>query len=763
MDDFNDAFKKFKQFYNVEPGYKVGGRVEPRQVFYKGQSVEEFLPRIKKLWKEGTAVKAIAKEILGSETQKTTIASAIDAMKSGEAPVKITEKDIELNKKNKRFPGIPGENVDKAGLEKAVKEFDGKTRPDLNKFGRKFGYVDSSPVRTAIKKFGREDIYNLPKPKTKRAVELEKQAEINKKTITDKQFKAEYKKFKPVVTGSDLEFAKYLNDQGYTARGGKPFTSDSAGTRRERAGISNKSKFVTTRGKLMDDKFILNETKRMRLNIDTSKMNPDEIRAAVIKGRALESGKTDVEKERLYKFRERQAAMAGKKRTNFPINVGKNATPKDLFWRDLVDNGFRHQAYLQGRPGATLPESHIKFLDPNQKRLTDVKSNFKIKLVDTNVLDKSGKPKIITYENFPKHLDKNKKIYRTDYDTAIKEYTKKRFIQKNPDLRDEFNKKLNKSYDPKSVSSRSVFSPMHIHHTAGRGRNAFNVQFAIASENMREGNLRRTFNRNFEKATTLSGKKDAARTYLKSVSPNLEVRLKNTPYGTRETLVDMTKRVAPELTEKVIAKGGVKLNAKIPGITELFEMAKSIPGDFKKKAYLKAGFKALGIGVAPLIIYDTYKNYTQGKPILETLEQGIIGTDLIGGTKRMLLLTPEEREARSVVKQDGLKDLNLDMPMGFGFIEGPDPMSDLTLEEAQAKATAGDERVKELEAQKNYERATNRSNFFGTMRDRALGTPQEIEFAGGGLAKLAGKRFGGPPESGPEEGLASLIKYDNKY
>ena len=35
--------------------------------------------------------------------------------------------------------------------------------------------------------------------------------------------------------------------------------------------------------------------------------------------------------------------------------------------------------------------------------------------------------------------------------------------------------------------------------------------------------------------------------------------------------------------------------------------------------------------------------------------------------------------------------------------------------------------------------------------------------AGGGLAKLAGKRFGGPPEAGPEEGLASLMKYDNKY
>ena len=78
----------------IRPGYKVGGSVEPRQVFYKGKSVEKFLPRIKKLWKEGKGTKAIAKEILGSETQKTTIASAIDAMKSGEAPVKITKADI---------------------------------------------------------------------------------------------------------------------------------------------------------------------------------------------------------------------------------------------------------------------------------------------------------------------------------------------------------------------------------------------------------------------------------------------------------------------------------------------------------------------------------------------------------------------------------------------------------------------------------------------------------------------------------------------
>ena len=108
----------------------------------------------------------------------------------------------------------------------------------------------------------------MPEPKTKRAIESERQADINKNTITDKQFKAEYKKFKPVVTGSDNEFAKYLNDKGYTTKGGKPFTEDSVNSRRLRAGISSKGKFIT-REKIMDDKFILNEAKRMRLNIDT--------------------------------------------------------------------------------------------------------------------------------------------------------------------------------------------------------------------------------------------------------------------------------------------------------------------------------------------------------------------------------------------------------------------------------------------------------------------------------------------------------------
>lgn len=240
-----------------------------------------------------------------------------------------------------------------------------------------------------------------------------------------------------------------------------------------------------------------------------------------------------------------------------------------------------------------------------------------------------------------------------------------------------------------------------------------------------------------------------------------------------EKFTDVATKVLPEISkdlglgsytknlEKAKIGLGMKLNAKIPGVTELFEMAKSIPDDIKRSKYLKAGFKTLGIGVAPLVIYDTYNAYKEGKPILETLEQGIIGTDIIGGTKRFLSLTPEEREARSVVKQDALKDLNVDMPMGFGFIEGPDTMSDLTLEEAQAQAAAGDERVKALEAQKNFERATDRSNFFSNIKDKALGIgpDYQLELAGGGIAGLSGGIDEGPQRTSmnpDSQGLRSL-------
>jgi hypothetical protein len=202
--------------------------------------------------------------------------------------------------------------------------------------------------------------------------------------------------------------------------------------------------------------------------------------------------------------------------------------------------------------------------------------------------------------------------------------------------------------------------------------------------------------------------------------------------------------------------------AKIPIIQDIMDVARSIPGDVAKKSYFKAAGKVAGLAFTPVMLYDTYKALEQGKPLIESLEQGLIGTNMIGGTKDILSLNPEERMARSVVKQDALKNLNLDMPMGFGFIEGPTPQTNMTLPEAQQKMDAGIQRVQQERAQKESDIAANRANFFGNLRDRAfgIGPDYQLELAGGGIAKEAGDPSGAMLESmNPDsQGLPGLLK-----
>jgi hypothetical protein len=202
--------------------------------------------------------------------------------------------------------------------------------------------------------------------------------------------------------------------------------------------------------------------------------------------------------------------------------------------------------------------------------------------------------------------------------------------------------------------------------------------------------------------------------------------------------------------------------AKIPIIQDIMDVARSIPGDVAKKSYFKAAGKVAGLAFTPVMLYDTYKALEQGKPLIESLEQGLIGTNMIGGTKDILSLNPEERMARSVVKQDALKNLNLDMPMGFGFIEGPTPQTNMTLPEAQQKMDAGIQRVQQERAQRESDIAANRANFFGNLRDRAfgIGPDYQLELAGGGIAKEAGDPSGAMLESmNPDsQGLPGLLK-----
>jgi len=129
-----------------------------------------------------------------------------------------------------------------------------------------------------------------------------------------------------------------------------------------------------------------------------------------------------------------------------------------------------------------------------------------------------------------------------------------------------------------------------------------------------------------------------------------------------------------------------KLKAKIPGLTDLFEAAKSIPEDLKRAKYLSAGLKTLGVAATPLVAYDTYKAFKEGKPIAEALEQGFIGTDIIGSTKDLMALSPEGKKARSVVKQGEMREqITDDFTSLDTDFDTPNVKSEMSRAEAERK------------------------------------------------------------------------------
>jgi hypothetical protein len=89
------------------------------------------------------------------------------------------------------------------------------------------------------------------------------------------------------------------------------------------------------------------------------------------------------------------------------------------------------------------------------------------------------------------------------------------------------------------------------------------------------------------------------------------------------------------------------------------------------------------------------------------LEQGFIGTDIIGSTKDVLALSPEGREARSVVKQQDMREQITDDFSGLDIdFDTPNVKSEMSRQEAekkyeQAKIARGMERAAEEKALAN--------------------------------------------------------------
>ena len=188
---------------------------------------------------------------------------------------------------------------------------------------------------------------------------------------------------------------------------------------------------------------------------------------------------------------------------------------------------------------------------------------------------------------------------------------------------------------------------------------------------------------------------------------------------TRDMFKDFNTRTSPKL------KGVL-----IPGLEEIKQGLKTIPSDLAKKKYFTAGLKSLGIVATPLIAAGMYNDLASGKSVVETLERNLIGTDIVGSTKDVLALSPEEREARSVVKQNELdKQIAQDFSDLDSDFQTPRIESKMSLGEAEQEYEKGMSRVKAEREQQEADIARARSINIQGLKDLITGErfqPQPI-------------------------------------
>ena len=379
--------------------------------------------------------------------------------------------------------------------------------------------------------------------------------------LVQKDFIELYEKF---PGGSDAEFSEFIEKE--TGIKLKPKTINE---RRRRANLKYKLKegqSLSGRGTAprLADNQVASEAKK--LGIDTKGKDIKTLRRQISSVRLREKRKTDpdarLKKAKLSK--EYRKKITERRRTDPEFNIKEREkirerrrlrnvknpravsvvphemTPKGLLFKDLTTQAIRNQKGM-------LPNSHIKFKNLDQKRPTGIAKAKEVQLIDTKVLDANGRPKVITYDNVLEHIDDNQKLYGTDSKSTLAEYDKKITINRSG-LRNKFNEVIyGESYKSATSRGKQSFAPFHVHHPAGRSNNAFNVQFAVGSDNMKENGLRASLDSEFKGAKTFGDKRRAVKKYLDNAPKNLEVRLKRTPYGVRETLTEITERVSPEL------------------------------------------------------------------------------------------------------------------------------------------------------------------------------------------------------------------------
>ena len=568
-------------------------------------------------------------------------------------------------------------------------------------------------------------------------------ADPTKKPITDDFFK---KYLESNKGKSFFEMAEDLTSKGYTpaTKAAKVLSAESLTQRAARLGVKGAGSFSREQG-LQD--FLREATDENRLAYKRGEIDEKLLRKRVIGKRADIKRYNDPEKYREI------LDQRNEYRRKILIDPSMGEQKKGI---KASQAKFKAKEYLKyGIPPQAKSAKEFLFRDlfsiaqKSEKgdRLKLVKKFAKKDFKKTNfyndveVLDTKTNKKF-NFNNVEKYI--NAKNTGFNYKDVIKPYEQKIFINETPGLRTEINSKMIPNWD---TGNKNTF--FEIQHVEGRYKNPFNVHLASKFPNAREGVVRARFDKAWAKAKTLSDKKNLFQEYTdnlpKGIASQPGMITRTREFGERVPFDEMlreTKQSGVKLPRGTL-KNASKLNSVlIPGLEQIVEGMKNIPDDIAKKRYFTLGLKALGPLGAYLGVKDTYEALKEGKSVAEALEYGLIGTNVIGSTKDVFNLSPEEREARSVVKQAEMTDqIAQDESFLDSDFETPKVKSDLTRSEAEKQYALGQARVKAENEANEANIARARATDVKGLKDLMMGErfqPQEISkqfMANGGIMR----------------------------
>ena len=572
--------------------------------------------------------------------------------------------------------------------------------------------------------------------------------------ITNEDFIKEFKKYQKsdeFITGTDKEFAKYLNDKGFKAENKSGEHNErSIKTRRQRLGIES----VSVTAPRYSDKEILKQAKKFKIN--TKDLSPKEIRDKVMNKRQQKSfaekraedpeldervrkRMNEAAKKRYYRLksteegktklrdiaRKAKAIKYQKEGLDPPAN-----SAKEMLWKDSVK-------IAKGDGRFNIVSGYKKSMKKG-----DYYSN-KIKIKD------SVTGKTFTFNTLENFINKNAGSFNVkNFEEVIRPYKQKQYINDKG-----FRNILNEVLIP-GWSAGDPRTAYTIQHDFGRNINPFKVSLAFYNDNLKEYKIRSDFEKAWQTSKTsktpLKDRKLAFNVFKKDLGA---LNIRSSP-----SMVTRDRAFGKELDLKSIFKKAKKQGAILPrgALKEASEFEKALASRTGTEGFIDLDlFRDVGRGVGA------------GFKALPTLAPTValtagFGVDPTSAIDRATLAT-EAAFAPALVQQAAKfspavqRVLNLGLSPQLALraarIASPLGIASLAAEGLYQAGKFSRDRIRELQAMTPEEREELRRQGEAFAFDA-------FQAAGGGLAKQAGDRSGAMLESmNPDkDGLPGLLK-----